>query len=513
MEYYKKMNSKEKETKIIGVGGMKLPKRDFRAFEWHRKFGAVSQLPIQDFDVWEPLITYDQGANDLCTDYGTIGAGEANFNTIFDVCFQRAAHNEQAGTPGYIGGADPWQAGLAAVKTGLLPQSLAPFTLNDPPAKYADISQYPVNVVDEAGRDKEFSIYKILPNNGMDLFDSIRSVLWQSYNSTFKSPVMVGVEWRASWLPATGGIITTNNPNEPFSNHEFDIIGQKTINGVLYLKAHLSSGTQVGDNGDFYFPREIVNAFLFAQVFGPGNPQSYQKENWTILQKIYNILLNILESLMNGSTPKTTIKTTVNPTTPNYVPSVKWGQYPQNLKDSLQTEGLRICQDLKMTQAQIVDLFSTIDCESGWNPDCVHRNLVDGKVSTTDYGLCQVNDYWHIGTGKSFPTSQYVLENPLECLKWMAKEFIDGNQHLWVCYLRGMYKDYIPKVEEIVKNIMDENQNINQVSQEEVAAVPEQVVPVQPETADAVVAPETEPEQSAPVEPSLPVAPEEVQNQ
>lgn len=289
------------KVKIDGIGGLKRPKKDLRDFQWHKKFGAVSELPTQDFDVWEPLTTFDQGANDLCTDYSTIGAAEAQFSQILDVCFQRAAHNEVAGTPGYIGGADPKQAALAVIKVGAIPQSIAPFNLNDSPSSYADISKYPQNIINEAGADKEFSLYQITPNNGMDLFDSIRSALWQSYQSTFKAPVMVGTEWQADWLRQPGGIINQNDPEYGYTDHAFVFTGQKTINGILYLKAHLSSGTEWGDQGFFYFTREIVNLFIYAQAFAPGSPSDYKAQQWTILQKIYDILISLLAKIKNQS--------------------------------------------------------------------------------------------------------------------------------------------------------------------------------------------------------------------
>ncbi len=126
-------------------------------------------------------------------------------------------------------------------------------------------------------------------------------------------------------------------------------------------------------------------------------------------------------------------------------PSHAWGEYPLYLKNQLKAEATRICQDLGMMQEKIDELFSIIQCESGWNPYCIHPNLKDGKLESTDYGVCQINDYWHIGSGKDFPSADFVINNPLICLKWMAKMDIAGKLDLWVCYSTGLYLKDMPK--------------------------------------------------------------------
>lgn len=104
---------------------------------------------------------------------------------------------------------------------------------------------------------------------------------------------------------------------------------------------------------------------------------------------------------------------------------------------------VRVIADLEgLTTQQKIDLSSTVHCESNYNPSCVHPNIVNGAVSSTDYGICQINDYWHIGPGKDFPSSQYVLQNPEACVRWMARQFKAGNARAWVCYLKGMYLNY-----------------------------------------------------------------------
>lgn len=289
------MNIKQK-----GIGGVKRPHILSKPlhFSAKKKFGSAVTLRNDDYDVWVPLTTEDQGSDDLCTDHGSIGAAEPLAKKILNVLFQRAAHNKVAGTPGYVGAADPMQAALAITKIGALPDADAPFTLdNADPATWADLSKYPQNIILEAGAIKEISVYESDSQN--DLFDSIRDTMQSSLLTTLPAPVMVGASWRSSWLSAPGGVITGDDPKESFTDHEFVIVGEKMVtvdNGQgtptmqLCLKAHLSSGINVGDGGFFYFPREIVNTFFFAYFYGLGNPNDYKDNYWNIFQQLYSFL-------------------------------------------------------------------------------------------------------------------------------------------------------------------------------------------------------------------------------
>lgn len=104
---------------------------------------------------------------------------------------------------------------------------------------------------------------------------------------------------------------------------------------------------------------------------------------------------------------------------------------------------VRVIADLEgLNLKQKNDLSATIHCESNYNPKCIHPNLVNGKVSSIDFGICQINDFFHIGSGKDFSSSDYVLNNPEACVRWMARQFKAGNAHLWVCYSKSLYTHY-----------------------------------------------------------------------
>lgn len=111
---------------------------------------------------------------------------------------------------------------------------------------------------------------------------------------------------------------------------------------------------------------------------------------------------------------------------------------PENARHSVRV----ICDEEGLTYKQKDDLSRTVHCESGYQPKLVHPNVVNGKVSTIDYGIAQINDYWHIGPGKDFPSKEYVLANPEACIRWMAREWKAGRGRQWVCYAKGMSEHY-----------------------------------------------------------------------
>ena len=101
-----------------------------------------------------------------------------------------------------------------------------------------------------------------------------------------------------------------------------------------------------------------------------------------------------------------------------------------------------ICDEMGLTTELKNKVSQVLHCESNWNPKCVHPNVVNGEITSTDFGIAQINDYWHIGPHKDFPSSDFVLNNPETCVRWMCKQALAGNLKLWVCYSKGMYKSY-----------------------------------------------------------------------
>lgn len=99
-------------------------------------------------------------------------------------------------------------------------------------------------------------------------------------------------------------------------------------------------------------------------------------------------------------------------------------------------------QGLSLTDKNV--LCACIMQESAFNNKAVNYNKNSvGKVLSTDYGICQINDYYHIGQGKDFPTVQYVLDNPDKTVLYMIRMMKAGKLNLWVSYSSGAYKHWL----------------------------------------------------------------------
>lgn len=136
------------------------------------------------------------------------------------------------------------------------------------------------------------------------------------------------------------------------------------------------------------------------------------------------------------TTPK--VETTPEPVQPKYL----WDN-PVNIRHSVRV----ICDEEGLTLEQKNSMCATIGGESGWKINIVHPNYVIRNgvktVSSIDFGVCQINDYYHIGKGKDFPSSNYVLNNPEACVRWMCKLWKAGQRNLWIAYKSGSYKKYL----------------------------------------------------------------------
>lgn len=89
-------------------------------------------------------------------------------------------------------------------------------------------------------------------------------------------------------------------------------------------------------------------------------------------------------------------------------------------------------------------LVACIEVESNFNAHAIHFNQNQaGAVTSIDYGICQINDYWNIGPGKPFVSPEQVLTYPYECVTWMIHMFKAGKQNLWSSYTSGAYKKFL----------------------------------------------------------------------
>lgn len=71
-----------------------------------------------------------------------------------------------------------------------------------------------------------------------------------------------------------------------------------------------------------------------------------------------------------------------------------------------------------LTRAWEEVLLAVIKCESNLNPKAINKN----RDGTTDYGLCQYNDYWY----KDVITPEEALNNPEKAVRIMCRQFKKG---------------------------------------------------------------------------------------
>ena len=72
------------------------------------------------------------------------------------------------------------------------------------------------------------------------------------------------------------------------------------------------------------------------------------------------------------------------------------------------------------------------------------RNIKpDGTLGSTDYGIVQCNDKAHIGPGKTFPSVEYVMNNPEKMVRWMIGIYKKtGRLDPWYGYYDPKTKTY-----------------------------------------------------------------------
>lgn len=100
-----------------------------------------------------------------------------------------------------------------------------------------------------------------------------------------------------------------------------------------------------------------------------------------------------------------------------------------------------LCDDADLTTDEKNLICACIYQESMFKNTAKNENKskTTGAVLSTDWGLCQVNDHYHIGPGKDFPSVDFVLENPAEVVSWMITCYKQGNLKMWVSYSSGTY--------------------------------------------------------------------------
>lgn len=103
-----------------------------------------------------------------------------------------------------------------------------------------------------------------------------------------------------------------------------------------------------------------------------------------------------------------------------------------------------LCDNAGLSVAEKNLICACIYQESRFEIGAINHNRnAKGVITSTDYSLCQINDYYHIGNGKDFPSVQYVLDNPDKVVQWMITMYKHGMLKQWVSYTSGAYKQWL----------------------------------------------------------------------
>jgi hypothetical protein len=267
-------------------------KWDPRTFSYKNKFGAAL-LHNRDFEVSPILEIKDQVDTDFCVNFALASIREDTEGVIIAPEYG-AAKTKQIEGDFMSYGADPDDAIKAAITYGSLERNVCPFTVIDKDRDFlANWTNYPQYLDDAAKIHRAGSFFKV--NGWSDFFDSCRGIM-QTQNVS----ILTGVYWQPEWDTAPGGVISEYTPLEKINPHAIKIRGQKTISGKLYLVIQNSYGPKFGDGGLYYFPRSVVNQFIFGRCILDLDPNEVKKETWNLLQRLADVLIKFLQNLKNS---------------------------------------------------------------------------------------------------------------------------------------------------------------------------------------------------------------------
>lgn len=103
-----------------------------------------------------------------------------------------------------------------------------------------------------------------------------------------------------------------------------------------------------------------------------------------------------------------------------------------------------ICDEEGLSVDEKNLIASVINCESGFNPRAVNVN--QDKRQSTDYGICQYNDFWY----RELISPDEALHNPEKSVRLMIEVFKGKHPGYsiknWICYEKGLFRKFPSKI-------------------------------------------------------------------
>lgn len=295
---------KKKSIDTIG-GGLKVLHEDPKDFLLGSVFDQIKieTVPRADFEVAKPFRIKDQGETDFCSSYAVTSSSEdqEGVELLPEYTF---FHTKLLMDDFESWGADLRTACKSMVKFGSLPVEGHAGMSGLSRAEVLEKERWGKKYLSEALKYAKETYFKV--TGRYDTFDNIRAALWQFRKE--KRTLVVGALWRPEWTTAYKGIVPKVYSDGGFG-HAFKIFGQKLIEDEIYLMAQLSNGTDIGDNGIFYFPRAVVNKefapygqFMFKDM--PRKDAEFYMENNlkvndSTLKKYIVVIINFIKAMFS----------------------------------------------------------------------------------------------------------------------------------------------------------------------------------------------------------------------
>lgn len=208
----------------------------------------------------------DQGSSEHCTAYASTATRESMKGVAYDPELQWK--EEVAIYGGDTGGGVTIETAAATgTKTGFTPfGSLIP-------------------------QDKTSAFFWV-HKKGLDLFDTLRQTINQ-----IQAPLVAGLDWY--WDFDTPNGIIPNSFTNLLGGHCVKIAGFKQIGGVDYLVIQNSWGEPLGNNGLFYFSREMTNKCFDNEygIFYWSDDQNAQVQRLGLISALLINLMNLYKRL------------------------------------------------------------------------------------------------------------------------------------------------------------------------------------------------------------------------
>lgn len=227
-----------------------------RRYSHSRTFGTSLTLP-KSLDR-NPGPTTDQKYTLRCTGYGNAANGYFIHGEAMHPDWAAAKVGRKQGRSVDTNGGDPNATMKSERDDGFLPLIASQLSLATHGAQATAWDKWPAHLDATAAKyDTAVAFFKV--DGPLDTFDNIRVAIWKAYDpATKRGP---GVDafgtWYEEWTTAYRGIIPTSYIT--FAGyHRYVFFDWCRIGDTEYLKAKNSYGP-LGDNGVYYFPREVVN--------------------------------------------------------------------------------------------------------------------------------------------------------------------------------------------------------------------------------------------------------------